>query len=244
MHKSRENDSDKNKYYITSVSHPKPRKRWRRSKKTWQERNSGPLKNIPNSDTSASHSWHPLTPTLLRVQIGSLSPCVSTPGITPSNIISTISERIIFSALQQSITVLRITVGLSTSIVGGKLSAVVRRNERLIDSMSVRTWRGTLGRRESDVLLLWVHPERILVLKAEGIGSAGWVLQLPVVTEDNEEEESGDTDLNEEGENVTPRTPIPGIITPCRRRELVRYHCPPRKEAYIVQHQIDSAWCS
>lgn len=100
-----------------------------------------------------------------------------------------------------------------------------------------------MGRRESDILLLWVNPERILVLRAEGVGSAGWVLHLPVVTEDNVEEENGDTDLNEEGENVTPGAPIPGIITPsCSIRSIQRGACDGTPDSPSVENSISGCF--
>lgn len=145
--------------------------------------------------------------------------------ITPSGIIPTIHKRIIIPVLQQPLAILRIAVLCSESVVSGKFGAVVRRNERLIEPLPVDTRRRPLGRGEVRVIpvpasiwLLWVSTERILVLRADGVGRAGRVQKLFVVTEDDKKEESGETEFDEEGDNVGPSAPAPGSIAPYARR--------------------------
>ena len=80
-----------------------------------------------------------------------------------------IPERVIILVFQQPLTILRIAVALTTSIVGGEFGTVVRRNERLVGSSLLQTGRRSWGRGEANVLLLLEVPERILVSRAEGI---------------------------------------------------------------------------
>jgi len=82
-----------------------------------------------------------------------------------------------------------------------------------------------LGRGEVRVIpvpasiwLLWINAERILVLRADGVGRAGRVQELFVVAEDDKEEESGETEFDEEGDNVGPSASVPGSIAPCAQR--------------------------
>lgn len=82
-----------------------------------------------------------------------------------------------------------------------------------------------MGRSEALVIsvpasirLLGVGPERILVLRRDGVGHAGWIQELFVVAEDDEEEDSGETELDEEGNDVRPGASIPGSVAPCTRR--------------------------
>ena len=91
--------------------------------------------------------------------------------------------------------------------------------------MPVSTRRRSLGRSEALVIsvpasirLLGVGPERILVLRRDGVGHAGWIQELFVVAEDDEEEDSGETELDEEGNDVRPGASIPGSVAPCTRR--------------------------
>ena len=121
------------------------------------------------------------------------------------------------------IPILRIAVLWPIPIVSGKFGAVVRRDERLIEAMPVCTRRGSLGRGEvlvvpAAIRLLWVCPERVLVPRADNVGRAGWVQELFVVAEDDEEEESGEAELDEEGYDVGPSAPVPGSLTPYARR--------------------------
>lgn len=135
-----------------------------------------------------------------------------------------IPERVIILVFQQPLTILRIAVALTTSIVGGEFGTVVRRNERLVGSSLLQTGRRSWGRGEANVLLLLEVPERILVSRAEGIGR---VQKLFVVGENKEDEEGSDNDFNDEGENVRPRGSIPGIVTPCaHERDSMGNHDP------------------
>lgn len=81
-------------------------------------------------------------------------------------------------------------------------------------------WRGEVRvvSVAASIGLLWVGPERVLVLRSDGVGHARWVQELFVVTEDEEEEESGETEFDEEGENIRPGGPVPCSITPCAQR--------------------------
>ena len=54
----------------------------------------------------------------------------------------------------------------------------------------------------ASVGLLWVSPERVLVLSTDSVGCTGWVQELFVVAEDDVEEEGGEAEFDEEGENV------------------------------------------
>ena len=134
-------------------------------------------------------------------------------AVTPSCVIPTLYKRVI-------VTVLRIAVLGPTAVISRKFGAVVRWNERLVVSLPVCTRRRSLRRGEVRVVsvparirLLWVDHERVLMLSTS-VGCAGWILQLLVVAEDDVEEENGETDFDEEGENVGPGTPVPGSVTP------------------------------
>ena len=133
--------------------------------------------------------------------------------ITPSDVTPTIVERIV---------ILCITVIWSTSVVSRKFGAVIGRNEWLIESSPRRRplWRGEVRVVfvPAGIGLLRVSPERVLVLGTDGVGRAGWVLELFVVAEDDEEEEGGEAEFDEEGENVRPSASVPCSITPCRER--------------------------
>ena len=143
--------------------------------------------------------------------------------IAPSSVIPMIPERIIITVLRLLAAVLRIAVCLSSSIVCGKFGAIVRRNERLIESTPVSTRRRPLGRGEALVVsagirLLWIRPERVLILRADDVGHAGWVQKLFVVTENDKEEEGRETEFDEERNNAGPSAPVPGSLTPYTRR--------------------------
>lgn len=141
-------------------------------------------------------------------------------SIAPSSVIPMIPKRI-------TIAILRVAVLGPISVVGWKLGTVVRWNEWLVESLSVSTRRRPLRRGEvlvvsvpTSIGLLWVGPKRVLVLRTDDVGRAGWVQELLVVAEDDVEEQSGETELNEEGENIRPSAPIPRSITPCAEKGL------------------------
>jgi hypothetical protein len=106
----------------------------------------------------------PIKPTPVLCSITSmcwnLSPGISMTRITPPSAVPTISERIV-------IFILRIAVLGSSSVVSGEFGAVVRGNERLIETTTVSTRRRSLGRREvrsAGVGLVWIRSEWVLVL--------------------------------------------------------------------------------
>jgi len=83
--------------------------------------------------------------------------------------------------------------------------------------LAVNARRRSWGRGEIRVKSVWVLrvcPEWVLILRAEGIGRARWIQELLIVTEDNEEEESGETEFNEEGDNVGPSSSVPCSVAP------------------------------
>jgi hypothetical protein len=196
-------------------------------------------------------SPHRLPHTLREgVTARNLAPGVSMTGIAPSSTVPMVPKRIPIPVLKQPIAILRITVLCPSPIVSGKFGAVVWGDERLIESMPVCTRRGSLRRKEVRVVpagirLLWVRPERVLVPRTDDVGYARWVQELFVVTEDDKEEESGETNLDEEGDDVRPSTPVPGSLTPYARREgSVRSRNVPLLEVtYILQHQPRLASC-
>ena len=61
-----------------------------------------------------------------------------------------------------------------------------------------------------------------------------------MVTEDDVEEEDGETDLDEEGENGIPRGSIPGIVTPYKRKGLNGKPQPSIRETYNLQLEVRS----
>jgi len=129
--------------------------------------------------------------------------------VASSDVTTTVVKRILVPVVQRPITVFRIAVLWSTSVVGGKFGAVVWRNERLIEPSPVSTRRRPLWRGEVRVVpvpasigLGRVSPERVLVRSTDGVGRTGWVQELFVVAEDDVEEESGEAEFDEEGENV------------------------------------------
>jgi hypothetical protein len=126
-----------------------------------------------------------------------------------------IPERIAIPSPEQPIAIFCVTVVSAASVICGKLGIVIRRNKWLIEALAIGAGRRALGRGEANKLFLRVGSERVLVARAGAVGGARRVLNLLEVTEDNEEEESGDAKLNEECDNVTPRTPVPGVIAPC-----------------------------
>lgn len=147
-----------------------------------------------------------------------LVPSIPMTRVTPSSIVPMVSKWIIFP-----VTVLRITVLWPSPIVSGKFGAVVRWDERLIESTAVCTRRGSLGRREAlvvstGIMLLRERPEWVLVPRTDDVGWAGWVQELFIVAKDDKEEESGETELDEEGNDVRPSAPVPGLLTPYIRR--------------------------
>ena len=104
-------------------------------------------------------------------------------------------------------------------VVAGKFGTIVRRDERLVEPMSVCTRRGSLGRGEVRVVsagigLLWVRSKRVLVPRTDEVGRAGWIQELFVVAEDDKEEESSETDFDKEGNDVRPSAPAPRSVTP------------------------------
>lgn len=80
-----------------------------------------------------------------------------------------------------------------------------------------------MGRGVGIILLRWVGSERMLILGTEGVGSTGRVQKLFAVAEDDEEEEDGNTDLNQEGDDVRPRGSIPGLIAPYAKESMENY---------------------
>ena len=93
----------------------------------------------------------------------------------------------------------------------------------------------------ASIRLLWVSPERILVLGADGVGRAGWIQELFVVAKDDVEEEGGEAEFDEEGENVRPSASVPCTIAPCTER---RGQWEPRfvEGAHILQRRPRLAW--
>lgn len=126
-----------------------------------------------------------------------------------------ISERIAVPTPEQPVAIFCVTVVFAASVIRGKLGIIIRRNKWLIEALAIGTGRRALGRGEANILFLRVGSERVLVARAGAVRGAGRVLNLPEVTEDNEQEESGNAKLNEECDNVTPRTSVPGVIAPC-----------------------------
>jgi len=79
----------------------------------------------------------------------------------------------------------------------------------VIECLPVGTRRRPLRRGEVWVVsvparigLLWVSSERVLIRNTDGVGWAGWILELFVVAKDDEEEECSEAEFDEEGENV------------------------------------------
>jgi hypothetical protein len=97
-------------------------------------------------------------------------------------------------------------------------------------------WRGEVRvvSIPTSIWLLGVGSERVLVLRAEGVGRARWVLKLFVVAEDEEEEESGETEFDEEGQDIGPSAPVPGLVAPCTWRVSRGAYVFPPKETHIV----------
>jgi len=132
-----------------------------------------------------------------------------------------VSERIIIPILQHPVAILRITVLWPGPVVSGKFGTVVRRDERLVEPMPVYARRGSLRREEVRVIsagirLLWVRSERVLVPRTDDVGRAGWIQELFIVAKDDKEEESGETEFDEEGNDVRPSAPVPRSVTPSR----------------------------
>lgn len=109
--------------------------------------------------------------------------------IAPSSIIPMVPKRITIPIV---IAILRITIFWPGPVVSRKFGAIVWWNERLIKSSSRRRslWRGEVRvvSVPASIGLRRVGPERILVLRTDGVGCAGWVQELFVVAEDDKEE--------------------------------------------------------
>ena len=160
------------------------------------------------------------------------SPGISRTIATPSSIVTKIPEWVIIFRFQQLLTILCVSVGLLTSVIGGKFGTVVRWNERLIEISGRRTW----GRLK---LLWWVGPKRVLALSAEAIGGTVGIQELPVVAEDNVEEESGDEEFDDESKNIRPGGSVPGLVTPYTRKGVNKEHNPPTQETHNPQLRLD-----